>query len=295
MVAQFDLIVGRSTAHVLETLQAQPDARVVAGATDLIPFVRSGRLRPRLVVDITRLDDLRAIRHVEGGLEVGALVTHAQLVASPLIRQHAAVLSEAAGYVAGPQVRARGTLGGNVCTASPAADTIPALLVLEAQVRLISAAGERRLLLTNFFAGPGRTALGDGELLHSVYIPEQPEGAGASFGKVGKRQALVISVVNGAALLAAVEGRITEARIALGAVAPAVVRCAAAETCLVGQRQEGSRQTGDMRYAFEEAAELVRGAIRPIDDVRGSAAYRSAAAVGLVRRLLAQAWERSAR
>jgi CO/xanthine dehydrogenase FAD-binding subunit len=291
MVAQFDLIVGRSTAHVLEILQAQPEARIVAGATDLIPFVRAGRLRPRLVVDITRLDDLRAIRHVDGGLEIGALVTHAQLAASPLVRQHAAVLSEAAACVAGPQVRARGTLGGNVCTASPAADTVPALLVLDAQVRLVSAAGERRLPLANFSAGPGRTALGDGELLHSVYIPAQPESAGASFGKVGKRQALVISVVNGAALLAVAEEQVTQARIALGAVAPTVVRCPAAEARLVGTVAHAS----GLRHEFEEASDLVLKTIRPIDDVRGSAAYRRAAAVGLVRRLLAQAWERGAR
>ena len=293
MVADFDLVVGRSLAHVLQVLRHRPDARIVAGATDFIPFVRVGRWRPKLVVDINHLEELRVIDRVEGGLEIGALVTHARLIDSLLIRQLAGVLAEAAGYVGGPQVRARGTLGGNICTASPAADTVPALLVLDAQVRLVSAEGERRLPLVNFFAGPGRTALGPGELLHSVVIPALPEGARAAFGKVGKRQALVISVVNGAALLAVEHGRIGQARIALGAVAPTVVRCPAAEEFLVGGGSVG-RPAAAHLPSFEEAADLVLQSIRPINDVRGSAAYRRAAAVGLTRRLLAQAWGRVA-
>ena len=293
MVAEFDLVVGRSAAHVLGVLQAQPDARIVAGATDFIPFVRAGRWRPRLVVDITRLEELRVIRHAEGGLEIGALVSHAQLMSSPLVQQGGfQVLAEAAGHVAGPQVRTRGTLGGNICTASPAADTVPVLLVFDAQVRLVSAAGERRLPLGQFLVGPGKTALLPGEMLYSVSLPALPEGAGASFGKVGKRQALVISVVNGAALLAPQEGRIQQARVALGAVASTVVRCAAAEACLVGRGQSVAQttQAGGMHLLFEQAAVRVLEAILPIDDVRGSAAYRRAAAVGLTRRLLEEAW-----
>jgi CO/xanthine dehydrogenase FAD-binding subunit len=288
----FDLVVGRSLAHVLEVLGAQPDARVVAGATDVIPFVRAGRWRPSLVVDISRLDELHDIRLVGDGLEVGALVTHAQLMASPLVRQHAPLLAEAAGCVAGPQVRSRGTLGGNLCTASPAADTAPALLVLDAQVQLAGASGRRQLPLAQFLVGPGKTALRAGELLHSVVLPALPAGAGAAFGKVGKRQALVISVVNGAALLTVLpqEGCVGEARIALGAVAPTVVRCAAAEAYLVGRRPAAGEPA-----LFDEAAVRVLESIRPINDVRGSAAYRKAAAVGLARRILEQAWRRAER
>jgi CO/xanthine dehydrogenase FAD-binding subunit len=313
MLAEFDVVVGRSLAHVLEVLEDRPDARVVAGATDLIPFVRAGRWRPSLVVDITRLEELRGIRLAEGGLELGALVTHAELLSSPPVREHAPLLAEAAGCVAGPQVRARGTLGGNLCTASPAADSVPALLVLDAQVRLIGTAGERRLPLAQFLVGPGKTALLPGELLQGVYLPSLPPGSGASFGKVGKRRALVISVVNGAALLARQDGRITQARLALGAVAPTVVRCSTAEALLIGKQPAGaehlaqSRQDakGDerdlaswrlgVRCLFDEAAECVIESILPIDDVRGSAAYRRAAAVGLTRRLLAEAWDRGAR
>jgi CO/xanthine dehydrogenase FAD-binding subunit len=279
----FDLLVGQSVGEVLDLLHRRADARVVAGATDLIPLVRAGRWNPGLVVDITGLDSLRFIREVAGGLEVGALTTHAEMLRSRLVREQAPALAEAAASVAGPQVRNRGTLGGNLCTASPAADTVPALLVLDAQAVVVGPSGERRLPLAEFLTGPGQTALGMGEMLNSVYVPALPRGAGTAFEKLGKRKALIISVVNAAALLVGDRGRIVDARLALGAVAPVVVRCPEAEAYLVG------REPGDT--TFDEAARRVQHTIRPIDDVRSSAVYRSAAAEGLAARALARAWK----
>jgi CO/xanthine dehydrogenase FAD-binding subunit len=279
----FDLVVGQSVGHALEVLRGRTDAALVAGATDLIPLVRVGRWHPGLVVDITHLETLRYIKPVAGGLEIGALTTHAELMHSPLVLEHAPALVEAAASVAGPQVRARGTLGGNLCTASPAADTVPALLVLDAQVVLTGLESERRLPLAAFLTGPGQTALQSGEILKSVFIPATPPGAGMAFEKLGKRKALIISVVNTAALLVAEGGRIQDARLALGAVAPTVVRCPAAEAFLAGQEPVES--------TFHEAARLIQETIRPIDDVRASAAYRRVAAEGLAARALARAWE----
>lgn len=282
-MAAFDLIVGRSVTHVLDVLAQHGDAMPVAGATDFVPLVRAGRWRTSLAVEITRLQELRYVSLVEGGLEIGALTTLTELMRSPLVLDQAPVLAEAASQVAGPQVQARGTLGGNICTASPAADTVPALLVLDALVVLVSAEGERRLPLSQFLTGPGQTALGPAELLKGVYIPSVPQGAGAAFEKLGKRQALIISIVNAAALLTSEGGHIREARLALGAVAPTIVRCPSTEAFLIGQVPDDA--------LFAQAAAHVQEAIWPIDDVRASAAYRRVAAEGLARRALARAWE----
>jgi CO/xanthine dehydrogenase FAD-binding subunit len=150
-------------------------------------------------------------------------------------------------------------------------------------VRLVSQDGERSLPLSEFVTGPGQTARRPGELLKSVWIPCPPAGAGTAFEKLGKRRALIISIVNAAALLVLREGRIGEARLALGAVAPTVVRCTAAEEWLLGKAPDPE--------LLKQAAQRVLEAIRPIGDVRASAGYRRSAAVGLARRALLRASE----
>lgn len=286
-MTDFDLVVGRSMEHVLSVLHDRPEAMIVAGATDFIPLVRAGRWHTRLALDITRLDDLRYIEPVGKGLEIGALTTHAELAGSALVLHHAPVLAEAARTVAGPQIQARATLGGNICTASPAADTVPALLVLDAEIVLSGAEAERRMPLSEFLVGPGQTALRPGELVKSVYIPPVPPGSGMAFDKLGKRKALIISIANAAALLVADGPCISEARLALGAVAPTVVRCPAAEAFLVGHVADES--------VFGEGASRIQETIQPIDDVRATAAYRRVAAEALARRTLDRAWEGSVR
>lgn len=281
-MADFDLIVSQSLSHALGTLAQNPEAWPIAGVTDFLPAVEAGRWQAELALDISRLAELRYIRRVKGGLEIGALTRHADLKQSPLIREHIPVLGRAAGMVAGPQIQGQATLGGNICTASPAADTVPPLMVLEAELILRSQAGERRLPLADFLLGPGQTARQPDELLTAIYIPEPPAKARMNFEKLGKRKALIISIVNGAALLVLDGDRIGQARLSLGAVAPRVVRCPAAEAVLAGQPP-----TAEL---FAQAAEAVLETISPIDDVRGTAAYRRAAAVGLTRRILAGAW-----
>jgi xanthine dehydrogenase FAD-binding subunit len=286
-MTDFDLIVGRSVEHVLGVLRDHQEAMVVAGATDFLPLVRAGRWHTSMALDITGLDDLRTIKPLGQGLEIGALTTHAELIRSRLVADRAPVLAEAARTVAGPQIQARATLGGNICTASPAADTVPALLVLDAEVVLTSAETERRMPLSELLLGPGQTALRPGELLTSVHIPPIPRGSGMAFDKLGRRKTLIISVANTAALLVANGAHISEARVAVGAVAPTVVRCPTAEASLVGQEPNEA--------VFGKGASRIQEAIRPIDDVRATAAYRRVAAEGLVRRTLSRAWEGCAR
>ena len=278
----FDVLPARALDEALELLAEHSDLTVVAGGTDFIPAVRAGVSAPKQVLDISGLDELRLIQEVDGGLSIGALATHAELTASPLIRRRAAPLALASGHVAGPQVRNRATLGGNLCNASPAADTAPALLVLDAEVKLVSAGGERQIPLADLLVGPGQTSLEPGELLHSVFVPQSPQGVGTAFRKLGRRRALACSVVNAAALVAGDGGTVKEARLALGAVAPVPIRCSSAETWLTGATWGESLLQG----VDERVLEMVA----PIDDVRASAEYRRATAPVLAREVLNQAW-----
>jgi len=283
-MVNFDLIVARNLEHLLELLAANPEARMVAGATDFIPFVLAGKWRPQLAVDITGVQELRGWRSAGGWLEIGPLVTHSELAGSALLRQKAVALAEAAASVGDPLIRARATVGGNICTGSPAADTVPALLVLGAEVSLLSQAGSRSLPLTAFLTGPGKTALRPGEVLAAIRFPIPTERTGTAFLKLGKRQAMAISVANAAALVEVDQGRITACRLALGAQAPTVVRCSAVEAHLTNAAWDVA--------SLALSAALVLDAICPIDDVRASAGYRRAVAPELARRVLAQAGER---
>ena len=284
----FDLAVARDLPHLLDLLADHPTARPVAGATDFIPFVQAGKWRPDLAVDITGIADLHHLRIAAGFLEIGPLVTHGELAGSTLVRKHALALAQAAESVADLQIRGRATVGGNICTASPAADTVPALLALDAEVVLTSRGGIRRLALESFLRGPGRTALGPGEILAGVRFPILGPQAGSSFVKLGRRSAMAISIVNAAAVIVLDSaGRLAAARLALGSVAPTVVRCRAAEAALAAG---GGAVMASVPAAFTAAASLVTGTIRPIDDVRASAAYRIAVAPEIARRALEGAW-----
>jgi CO/xanthine dehydrogenase FAD-binding subunit len=284
----FDLVVARDLPHLLDLLVEHPTARPVAGATDFIPFVQTGKWRPELAVDITGIADLQHLRIAAGFLEIGSLVTHGELASSTLVRKHALALAQAAESVADPQIRCRATVGGNICTASPAADTVPALLALEAEVELTSRRGTRCLPLESFLLGPGRTALGPGEILASVRFPILGPQIGSTFVKLGRRSAMAISIVNAAAVIVLDSaGRLAAARLALGSVAPTVVRCRAVENALAAR---GDTVIAPATAAFTAATSLVTETIRPIDDVRASAAYRSAVAPEVARRALEGAW-----
>ncbi|GAB4396074.1 MAG: hypothetical protein OHK0052_16840 [Anaerolineales bacterium] len=244
-------------------------ARIIAGATDLMLELERGQ-RPNVdtMIDISRLPELAQITLDEDGmLHLGALVTHNHCATSPLVRAHALPLAQAAWEVGAPQIRNRGTVAGNVITASPANDTITPLMALNACVRLRSVHGERVIPLNEFYTGVRKTVMQPDEILVEIVVPQQlPEQRGV-FVKLGLRKAQAISVVNAAVILAlAADGRVQHAAITLGAVAPTIVHARKAETYLIGRSLS--------QAVIEQAARLAQNAATPIDDVRASAGYR---------------------
>ncbi len=273
-----ELLRPRDLDEALALLAARPEARPLAGGTDLVVQLRAGRRAERVLVDLSRAR-LGGIRETDAGLELGAGTTMDQIARDPHLARFAPALARAAAWVGAWPIQCRATLGGNLGNASPAADTAPPLLVAGARVRLRSAArGERELPVEELFTGPGRTALAPGELIVSVLLPQPLPAAGAErFAKLGPRREQVISVVS-LALRAAerVEGRLRGVRIALGAVAPTPVRARRAEAALEGEVAGAER--------LAAAAEALALDIAPIDDLRAPAAYRRHAAAVLLRR-----------
>jgi CO/xanthine dehydrogenase FAD-binding subunit len=255
-------------------LLAEP-ARLLAGGTDVFPGAGERPLTGR-IIDISRLRELRGVVQTREGVRIGAATTWTDLVRADLPPAFNA-LRAAAREIGAIQIQNRGTIGGNLCNASPAADGVPPLLVLDAEVELASARGLRHMPLAKFITGNRRTLLQDDEILTAVIVPTPSAGARSTFLKLGARRYLVISIAMAAVLLdIAPDGRVREARIALGACSAVAQRLAEAEATLIGRR------------AYAGLGEAVRAkhleALTPIDDVRASAAYRREAALILVRR-----------
>jgi CO/xanthine dehydrogenase FAD-binding subunit len=256
--------------------------RLIAGGTDVLPGLRRGQFITANLIDISRLSELRFIRESNGKIEIGALTTHADLAASPLLQQGAPALLQAAATIGCPQTRQRGTLGGNLANASPAADLAPPLLTLAADVHLTSAGSARSIHLSDFFIGPGKTCLDAGEYIQSVTF-RRPFGSwGAAFEKLGKRNGMAISLASAAAYLEiGPEGRLQIVRLALGSVAPRPVRSIHAEACLADRDPSPE--------LFERASQAALEDIAPISDVRASAEYRQHIVPVLIRRTLEKA------
>ena len=245
-----------------------PQARIVAGATDLILELERGvRQGVEMLIDITRVPGLdRITLGTDGWLRLGPLVTHNDCVASEVIVRRAYPLARACWEVGSPQIRNRATVAGNLITASPANDSIAPLMALDAQVRLRSARAERTVALRDFYSGVRKTVLQPDEMLTEISFPALGRGESGTFVKLALRRAQAISVVNAAVVLGRSGGKVRRASIALGAVAPTILRVESAESHLLGKAlsPENARQ----------AAELAAQAARPIDDLRGSAAFR---------------------
>lgn len=252
--------------------------RVLAGGTDLYPGA-GARLEGR-VLDLTGIADLTGIVADGGALRIGAATSWAAIAAADLPPACLA-LQQAARAVGGRQVQVAGTIGGNLCNASPAADGVPPLLALGAEVELVSDRGLRRLPLADFLQGPRRTALGPGDVLAAVVIPGTGLAGRSAFVKLGARSHLVISIAMVAARLAVRDGRIVAAAVAVGACSPVAVRLPLVEAALVGAPVAGA--------VGRISAPDVQAPLSPIDDVRATASYRREAAVELVRRAVAEA------
>jgi CO/xanthine dehydrogenase FAD-binding subunit len=278
---EFDYYRPQTLPELKENL-SQPGALILAGGTDIIPKMRQHKFSPTILVDTSGIPDLEFIEDQGDRVVIGALTTHQQIARSPLLGSVHPALQAAAESIGCVQTRCRGTLGGNLANASPAADTIPPLMIYDASVLIQSLEGERSIPLESFLLGPGKTDLEKGEFIHSVSFPSLKGRWGADFIKVGKRTGMAISIVNAAtALVLDQEGRISEARIALGAVGSVVIRCRETERFLSGKHPG--------RVLYTEAGDLVREEIRPITDIRSTVDYRLHAASVIVSRALENA------
>jgi carbon-monoxide dehydrogenase medium subunit len=281
----FDLLIPQTQDEALALL-ADPGGRPIAGGTDLIPLMQADGLRPERVIDLSRLSALRGIfQDGDIAVRIGALTTHAQVETSALLWERATTLARAATSVGGVQTRQRGTVGGNLAHASPAADVALALLALEAQVTLRSLQGRRQISLDDFLTGPGQTARRDDELLTEVSFALPGPASGSAFHKLGKRSAMIIAVVSIAAVLVLENGLIRDARVALGSVAPTAIRTPQTEALL--------RDQPPGEALFRRAGEMARQEARPIDDFRASAEYRRRMVAVLTQRALEEAYVRA--
>ncbi len=254
------------------------DAVVLAGGTDVMVQINHGTISPKHIISLSRMPSW-------GSYELSGSVTFSAGTTFRRIEQEAGLLPlhtalvRAASLVGGVQVRNVATIGGNLCNASPAADSAPPLLAMDAEIVLYGSGGRRTLSIDSFFNGPGSTAINDHELLHSIRIPEMPGRTATDFLKYGRRSAMEITIASVAARLTYGEEDICQtARIALGAVAPTPLRVLEAEKILEGQKLTTK--------ILDSAAEIVRRSISPISDVRASAEYRREICGILVKRAL---------
>jgi len=279
-VHDFEFYAPTTWAEAFSLLRME-GAQIIAGGTDLVPLLRCHEAQPQVLVDLHCLPNLRYVSHNGGSVNIGAMTTHAELATSPLCLSHSPALAKAASAIGSTQIRNRGTVGGNIASASPAGDTLPPLLVLGAVVRLASDGTERCVPLTELLTGPGETSLERGEILQSVEFPGPPEDAGSAFLKVGRRNAVAISVASVAVLLRLRANVLHDVRVAAGAVAPTAMRCSATEQSL-----EGRPLTEE---SLASAAETIHSEIQPITDLRASSNYRGLAAAALLKRAVIHA------
>jgi len=252
-------------------------ARPLAGGSDLLAQLKSGARHPAVIVDLKRIDELMQLREEAGGLVIGAAVPAADVREHPLLRRLFPGLAEAVALIGSEQIQGRASLGGNLCNASPAADTTPALLVNEAVVEIAGPGGRRRAAVAAVCTGPGRTSLTLGEIVLSVALAAPAPRSADAYLRLIPRSEMDIAVVGAAVRLAlAPDGRCASARVALGAVAPTAIRVPEAEAALAGTRVDAA--------ALARLVEAVRAATHPIDDKRGTVAYRRQVAGVLARR-----------
>ncbi len=256
-------------SDALELLDQEPDgSRIISGATDLVLEIKRGlREEVTTLIDISRIPELNTIsRDEDGDIHIGALITHNQISSSSIIRSHARCLAEAAFQVGSPQIRNRGTVAGNLITASPANDTIPALIALGAELILVSSKANRRVPLEDFYTGVRRTVIKSNEILKEIVISRKSSGYISTFYKFALRNAQAISVVNAAVAMKINHSRVEDVVIAVGAVSPIVARLHMLENQIRGLSLE-QLENLELPETMEE--------ISPISDIRASAIFRN--------------------
>jgi len=287
LTVDFDYYRPSRLEQALELLASLPEARVLAGGTDLINRLKVGELRPPALVQVLDIPELGRLE-LDRGLIIGAAVLLYRLEEENRLAERYTALHEAIRTLASVQIRSMATLAGNLCNASPGADTAGPLLALAAEVEIAGLQGgrvvRRHLSLEEFFTGPGLTALEPGELLVAVHVPEPPPSSGSAFVKLG-RVTLDITKVSASAYVERQGKTIQTVRLVVGAAAPRPVRAHAVEQALSGKTFS--------RRALERAARQVKESISPIDDVRSTAEYRRDMAAVIARDAVLAAWRRA--
>jgi CO/xanthine dehydrogenase FAD-binding subunit len=277
--ADYQLVAPASLQAVVSLLAEEPGAWLpIAGGTDVMVQYVAGKLSARKLVSIWNLPELRRIEVLSGEIRIGAVSTYTDLREHKIVKRDFPLLVSAAGWTGGIANQNRGTLGGNIVNASPAADSLPALLAYEAELILVSVRGERRIPYLDFHTGYKKTKLGADELVQAVCLPRRFSGYFSYTRKVGARNAQAISKVCIAAVGRMSGGVVQEARIALGSVAPVPLRLAETEKAVKGKPVDPALLAVARKAAAAE--------IRPIDDIRSTVRYRSAVAANLVAEFL---------
>jgi CO/xanthine dehydrogenase FAD-binding subunit len=293
MLAEFDLAIPTDLGQALHTLAEDwrsgaeengHETAPLAGGTNLLVDIRARRATPARLVALGQLDELRGIAVDNGRVTLGGRTTLSDILRDPRMAEHAPSLVQSARVFGGQMVRNAATLAGNVCYGSPAADVVPPLLSLDAELTLTSQAGSRVVPLNEFFLGYKQNIRRHDELLTEIAWPLPSPNSANLFYKLARRKGDAITVVGLAVTLVVEAGKCSRARIALGAVAPVVKRAVVAEDMLVGQTLTPALIDAATGQAVE--------ACEPIDDVRASAEYRRHGVHVLTRRLLMQAWDR---
>jgi carbon-monoxide dehydrogenase medium subunit len=270
-IRSFDYWEAPSLDQALTELEVcGADVKVIAGGTDLVLNMKKKKILPRRVVSLHNLKELDFIRTQDSVVRIGALTRHADVAADPLLETRIPILCEAAGQIGSWQIRNVGTIEGNICTASPAADSAPPLLALNAQLVLASKTAVRTVPLESFFTGPGESVLGNGELLKEIVIELPKQRSAGCYLKLRRRKAVDVSLA-GVAFQAETESdgqTLARVGIALGGVAPTPIRVAEAEAILTGLTVD------EALTKISDCAGIAVQAARPIDDVRATASYR---------------------
>ena len=285
---KFEYHAPTSLSEALDLLaQYDGKAKVFAGGTDLLVSMKKREILPEHLISLKRISDLKGIHHDQKeGMKIGALVTLGEIEHSKIVKDKFCVLWDAVHVMASPQVRTLGTIGGNLCGAVPSADTAPPLIALGASTKMVGVQGERRVLVENFFKGPKESVLQRNEILMQVLIPNPPPGSSGTYLKLMRRDAMDLALVGVAAYLRLdPERRVcSEARIALGAVAPTPIRAVQAEQALINKRIDEA--------LAEDAGKAAATVCRPISDIRSSLEYRCRMVEVLTKRAVMDAYRR---
>lgn len=281
-IPSYEIIAPRTLKEALAKLKSQPGIyRPIAGGTDLMVLLEAGQLVHKKFLNLWGLKDLEKIRLTSRRISIGALTTYSQMRRSPTLSREFPLLGAAASETGAIAIQNRGTIGGNIANASPAADTPPALLVYDAEIELISSSGSRRVPYAEFHVGYKKTVMRPDELIYRVHLKRDTAGLMHYYRKVGTRKAQAISKVCFAgALGVSPKGVITHARVALGSIAATPFRCRRVESALLGRPLEPA--------LVAHARKAIAAEIKPLDDIRSTAEYRLRVAGNLLEEFLAQ-------